>query len=345
MSRPSAYDAAFASLFPGGTALFGHATAHAEERLEAALWIVCDVDLGTGATPLELRQRQLEDPHLELLSTTQLQAWEIERPREAGLIDAACPVSGERATLETVRAPAGDLRPGGFLVARSLPRGEARFALLGSAPVLEAEAERDFEMLLADLAVGSAPELLWRRVGGRLASAAWSWVEEREHTREGEPVQDVHVVYGLPDVARTLEALDADPELDRDGAQDDDETAVWRWRATAPAQPPRPLPQEPGVRWELCDEDSANPPVRARIEVGLHDDDLWLFAPTEERLQDAESELARRLPGLLGDQPERFVDHPSIMRRWQRDRFERSIQNLPLRLQRLDTEPGARFAA
>ncbi len=127
--------------------------------------------------------------------------------------------------------------------------------------------------------------------------------------------------------------------------QDDDETAVWLWRATGPTQPPSPLPPEPGVRWELCDEDRANPPVRARIEVRLYDEDLWLFAPTEKRLQDAESELARRLPGLLGDRRERFVDHPSTMRRWQRERFERSIQLLPSRLRRPDAQPRARLAA
>lgn len=266
--------------------------------------------------------------------------------RGAGLIQATCPVSGEVATLETVRAPSGGVRPGCLLVARSVPRPEGRLTLLGAAPAVEADAERDFEALLAELAAGpEEPELLWRHRGGRLASAAWSWIEERDHTLDGELVQDVHVVYALPDLRRALDALDADTEFDRLRAQDDEETAVWHWVATGPTQPTITPSPEPGVRWELCEEDRADPPARARIEVGLYDHDLWLFAPTVRRLLDAEAELTHRLSGLLGERAERYIDHPSIVRRWQRERFERSIRLLPPRLRRPAGEPRTRAAA
>jgi hypothetical protein len=127
--------------------------------------------------------------------------------RGAGLLDVSCPLTGQSARLETVRPPAGDPAPGRFVVARSVPRANGIYALLGRAPIVDPRAHHDFEELLEQLACEvPEPERCWREQGGALAAAAWNWPEEREHTREGDIVQSHFVSFNIPDTGAAIRA-------------------------------------------------------------------------------------------------------------------------------------------
>jgi hypothetical protein len=151
---PDGYEGAFGEFYGRDTSAFGWTGPSVEERLEAELWIVCDCDPGAGETLLDsARHDSREHPAaLEALAGSRIRPWCIQALRGAGLIDARCPISGEAATLETVRAPAGEPAPGRVLVARSVPPGEGRFALLGCVPVVEPQVKGDFCDVLAQLA-------------------------------------------------------------------------------------------------------------------------------------------------------------------------------------------------
>lgn len=352
-------EGAFSELFLSGV-WFGFETAAPDQRLDAALWIACDGELCEG-TVAPLRRRAEEGGPLpeqqawaDALAESSMRAWRIESVSELGLLDAVCPLSGEAAQLELVRAPMGDPAPGRLLVARSLPRPEGRFALLGMAPVVEPDAQQDFERLLERIeADADSPEDAWRRFGGELLHAAWSWPEQRQRTAEGEPVIEHHVVLAVPDGDALLDELSADPELTERGA--DWEALCWDWRPAgpttgtqtkgsaetreggsaerkegdkAPGESAAASPPELGVRWALCPEDRADPPVRARLELQVEDDELWLFAVTESRLRAAEAALRERFAGVLGEELERDHDLPEISRRWQRERLATLCRDL-----------------
>jgi len=327
---PSCYDRAFAELFEGGSDLFGHATARLRDRLEAALWIVCEGELCEGPPPLHRHlSASAEDAATSALSASQIRVWRLEHLREAGLIEARCALGGSRAELETVRPPTGEAAPGRILVARSVPRPDGRFALLGHPPVVEEEAHADFERLLEEVGSGSAePAEVGRHHGLILLRAAWCWMEEREHTIEGEQVADRHLAFSLGDAPAAVTALEADPEVERSGDFDDGDTLAWDLRGGGrPASPP-PMPAERGVRWVLCEEDRRDPPVRAQIEVDLKEGEIWLFAPSESRIRVAERELRSRLGPLLGEERHRHLDVPDVARRWQRESMERVLAEL-----------------
>lgn len=322
---PRCLEDAFAELFHS-SAWFGFETAAADVRLEAALWIACDGKLCEGLPPPLGRVAEDGGPDpeqgawAEALGGSRTRAWRVERVGEAGLLDAVCPLSGERAQLELVRAPMGEPEPGRLLVARSLPRPEGRFALLGMAPVVVPEAQAEFEALLERVrADAESADEAWRLHGGELLRAAWCWPEEHLHTVEGDPVEEHHVALALPDREAAVAALRADPEMQAGGLSDD-EVLTWDWRGQPRAPEPAAMPQRPGVRWRLCDEDSADPPLLAMLELRVEDEELWIFAPTEARLGEAEALLRGRFTGLLGEELERDHEGPDVIRRWQRER-------------------------
>jgi hypothetical protein len=246
------------------------------------------------------------------------------------VLDALCPLGTGRARLETSRSPEGGLPPGAFIVARSVPLGPHRWALLGRAPVVPREVVADFDALLATL---EAPRgEFWRVHGGVLARAAWAWPEERRHTIDGELVRHSLVAIELRELDGALAALDRDGELEPD-LLDEASVPGWRWRWDPPA--PRPPAAEPGVRLELCPEDADPRPALARVEVDLEARELWLFAPTPGRLALAEQLLRDRLGAAVGEVKARDVDWPEVMPRWRRLRWERALDRLAPSLRRL----------
>ncbi len=167
----------FAEFYDGGIAAFGNDGPSPEEALEAYLWFVHDCPLPTGETPLwRLRQRS-PGRAVELLARSELRAWRLESVADACNLTALCPLGTGRVRLEAARSPAGQLGPGAIVVARSVPLGPERWALLGRAPVVEASVAAEFQALLASL---HAPRgEFWRVHGGVLARAATAWPGER----------------------------------------------------------------------------------------------------------------------------------------------------------------------
>lgn len=324
---PSCYERAFAELFQGGSGFFGHGTARLRERLEAALWIVCDGELCEGTPgPLERRlSAAADDPGARDLAASELRVWRLVRLRGAGLIEARCALSDAPVELEAVRPPSGEAAPGRLLVARSLPRPGGRFALLGRPPVVEEDAEPDFERLLEEVRAASPePAEAGRSRGPALLSAALCWMEERQHTAEGELVAERHLTFSPVDVPAAAAALDAEPDLERAETLEEDLIA-WEFRGSERQPSPASMPRELGVRWVLCEEDRCDPPVLASIELRRSEAELWLFAPSERRVEAAERTLRSRLGRLLGEVVDRYTDYPDTQRRWQRESVERVL--------------------
>lgn len=236
----------------------------------------------------------------------------------------------ERARLELAREPVGVIRRGAFVVARSVPLGPQRWALLGRPVVVEPSVAADFETLLAALEAPLGE--FWRVHGGVLAHAAWAWPEECERTIEGEIVQTSLSAYGVTEIDLLVGALDADDELAYVGRLDDGcDRWHWMWNPPAPLTPAPEL----GVRFELCSEDRGPRPYLVELDVDASTSELWMSALTPTRFALAERLLRARFGTLLGPLLSLHVDHRSELPRWKQLRLERAIVRL---------EPGRRAA-
>ena len=314
---PDWYLARFAEFYDGGIEAFGRAGPGADLCLDAHLWFLLDCPLDSADTPLHGIRQRATGRAAELLARSELRAWRIVSIDDAGMLGALCPLGTGRAQLDTVRRPLGDLRTGAILVARSVPIGPRRWALLGRAPVVDRAAVADFEALLAEL--GAPRGEFWRVHGGVLARAALAWPEDREHTIDGGTVEGAIAAFRLTDPAAAVAALARDPEFsDRDR-----EAGLERWNWLWDPPRARPAGNERGVRYKLCEEDAATRPFVARIVVDLDERDLWLLAPTPARLALAERLLAGRLGAALGEVTLRELAPPHVVPRWKRVAFER----------------------
>jgi len=337
------YLARFAEFYDGGLAAFGLSGPGADARLDAHLWFLLDCPLDSSATPLHRLRQRATGRAVELLARSELRAWRIESVNDAGPLGALCPLGTGRAWLETIRLPLGELRAGVILVARSVPIGPRRWAVLGRAPVVDSAAIADFDALLASL---DAPRgEFWRVHGGVLARAALAWPVDREHTVDGAVVEGSVAAFRLSDPAAVVAALERDPELEGGGSPDA-EAGILRWNWLWDAPLPRLPGDEPGVRYQLCDEDATTRPCLTRILVDLEAPELCLVAPTPGRLALAERLLADRLGRALGELTLREVDPPNVVPRWSRATFERDLgRRLPSARRALRSSGGARRAA
>jgi hypothetical protein len=332
--EPDWYEARFGEFYDGGVEAFGPAGPGLEARLDAELWFLLDCPLDSGDTPLHRMRQRASGRAAELLARSELRAWRIEAIDGAGVLGVLCPLGTGRALLESVRRPLGSVAPGAMLVARSVPLGPARWALLGRAPVVDRDAVGAFD---ASLAVLDSPRgEFWRVHGGVLARASWAWPEDREHTVDGEVVCGSVSAFALSDPTSVVAALGGDDELEQEGGAVGGVLRwVWRW------DPPRARAvwREPGVRYTLCDEDAAERPFLARIVIDLEAREACLLAPTPSRLALAERLLAARLGDALGARTLHQIDPPSIVPRWKRAGFERDP--VPLRRARRAREGWA----
>ena len=334
--HPEWYRARFGELYDGGVDAFGSGGPDLEARLDAELWFLLDCPLDGGAdTPLHGIRQRASGRAVELLARSELRAWRIESVDGAGLLAALCPLGSGRARLETARRPLGELRPGAIVVARSVPIGPGRWALLGRAPVVDRDAAADFNALFSLL--DSPRGEFWRVHGGVLARAAWAWPEDREHTLDGEIVQGSMATFRVADSDAAVAALERDSELEPvdgpflgspdvplPGPQDAPAGLLrWSWRWHPPR--PRGCRPERGIRYTLCHEDAARRPFLARVVLDLHVPDLCLFAPTPARLALAERLLTSRLGDALGGLTLRQIDPPTVVPRWRRAGFERDL--------------------
>jgi hypothetical protein len=323
--------AQFAELYDGGLEAFGLLGPSDVELLEAHLWFLLDCPLPSGETPLWRARRESTGQAIEMLARSELRAWRVESAPGPRLLSAVSPLDASHARLELARDPAGDVEPGSVVVARSVPVGPERWALLGAVPVVAPEVVGEFEQLLTSL---DAPRgEIWRVHGGVIARAALGWPEEREHTLEGELVADMFLVFELRDGTAARRTLDADPEFDRrleDGSSD---AMGWRWRWDPPAA--RPPAAEPGVRFKLCREDEAELPWLADINIWEGDGELSLTAATRRRLGIAARLLHDRLGESLGPLTGVRAEPPEIMPRWKRLRLRDTFDRLSPQLRRV----------
>jgi SEC-C motif-containing protein len=310
--------ARFAEIYDGGLDAFGPLGPDSAERLDAQLWFLLDCPLPHGQTPLWHMRLHKIGRSAELLARSELRAWRIESVDGAGVLGARCPLGTGPARLEGVRHPVGEPAPGAFVVARSVPLGPERWALLGRAPVVEPTAVRDFGALLASL--DAPPGEFWRVHGGVLARAAWAWPEWREHTGDGEIVTRSLASIVLADPAAAIAALEEDPELEPAEADPDGSSRSWHWRWDPPAR--RAPMADAGVRFRVCDEDAGPRPRLALIDVDAGEPRLWVLAPTPARLALAERLLRDRLAASLGPVELRDFLAPSRIPRWLRARPE-----------------------
>jgi hypothetical protein len=310
----------FAEFYDGGIDAFGMSGPDRLEMRDAQLWFLLDCPLPDGQTPLWRRRRESSGRASELLSRSEMRAWRIESVEGSGLIGALCPLGGGAARLEFAHSPVGDPREGSFVVARSVPIGPQRWALVGRPVVVEPSVVADFETLLATL--GAPLGEFWRVHGGVLAHAAWAWPQEREHTIEGETVQPSLSAFDLRDAGALAAAFEADAELVSDGTSDD---GCERWRLRGPSAARVAPESELGVRFELCDEDRAPDRCLVELDIDRETGQLWMSALTPMRFAVAERLLRRRFGPLIGSLRSLDVDHRSELPRWKRLRLERVI--------------------
>ena len=87
----------------------------------------------------------------------------------------------------------------------------------------------------------------------------------------------------------------------------------------APVVPAVEPPDEPGVIWELCEEDAGDPPVLGELTVSPAEGDVSLSAPSEPHME----RLVAALPAsLLGELESDDVDLPDVLPRVRRERLE-----------------------
>jgi hypothetical protein len=314
VQHPHWYHARFAEIYDGGVEAFGPLGPDPMQRMAAELWFLLDCPLPDVHTPLWQMLSHNTLRAGELLARSELRAWRVASVVDDDGLVAICPRTGARVRLELVRAPAGAARPDCYLVARSVPLGPERWALLGPAPVVDAAAERDFEALLGSL--GAPLAEFWRVHGGVLLRAASAWPETRAHTAEGELVCGSLSALELVDREAVLAALTTDVELtpSADGAH------TWDWRWDPPAfRTPR---AEPGVRYHLCADDGGEVPRLAVVDIESDHDSLWIMAPTPRRLALAERLLRARLGDGIGRVLSRDFLAPSVIPRWRRERVD-----------------------
>jgi hypothetical protein len=159
--------------YDGGLAAFGPIGPTPAELLEAELWFLHDCPLPSGETPLWRARRERTGRAIELLSRSELRAWRIEAIDGPRRLTVVCPLGSGGARVELARDPAGFAVPGAVVVARSVPVGPERWALLGGSPVVGPTSAREFERLLSSL---DAPRgELWCVHGGMIVRAAWTW--------------------------------------------------------------------------------------------------------------------------------------------------------------------------
>jgi SEC-C motif len=313
--------------YAGGIDAFGMLGPTRAELLTAELWFLLDCPLPSGETPIALRRRQHPGRITEMLARSTLRAWRVLSAGPGSGFTALCALGTGRARIEAVSTVSGELRRGAVVVGRSVSLGPERWALIGTARVVEPSVSGEFGALLSSLDAPRGEE--WRVHGGVVAAAAWAWPEERVVTIDGEVVEGSCVRYLVTEPDEVRSRLEADPELTWRGESDDDGALMWQWRWDAPA--PRPPLAERGVRYELCDEDAAEEPYLVEVDFDPYRDELWLFAPTPERLALARRLMRDRLGSRLAAVISFDVEPPECMPRWKR--------------LRLDTVGGRRLAA
>lgn len=271
------------------------------------LWLVCDEPVVGGRTALEAVSGSQPAEVDRWLRRSSLAGWWM---RGCELPLAATPWRAEEPLLLHCRQePLGALTDGGLLIGRGVEVRDGHVALIGRPVVVE------------DAVVGDVVSVL-NRAPSQALFAALRWPEWREHTAEGERVQSCYRSYSLADPQAAIAALREDSiasERDVVGYWEDDVTfAIHGPRVTTIIKPA----PEPGVVWDLCDEDCGDDVVLGELTISPADAELHLTAPTRsrgDRLIELLPPVVRaQLGALLSDD----LDAPDGVPRMSRMRLE-----------------------
>lgn len=202
----------------------------------------------------------------------------------------------------------GELDDGALVIACTAPVAAGHRAIVGRPVVVDPDVVDEVLVVLA-----SAPE--------DALLAALRWPEEREFTAEGDLVQQHFRRYALPRPAVALELLRgsaAAVQADVLGYYEDD--VCFHLDGPVPGEVCAP-DAEPGVIWELCDEDRRDPPQLGEVTVSPADEELSLSAPSARRMDALIAALPAgldaELDGLMSDD----VDVPDVLPRVRRERL------------------------
>jgi SEC-C motif len=233
-------------------------------------WLVCDAPVIGGRTPLEALAAEPR-PTDAALRRSSIGGWWARGT--AFPLRATHWRHEEPLSLHSRHEPFGALHDGALLVGRGVEVGDGQVALVGRPVVVDDDAVDDVLALLH-----AGPD--------RALCAALRWPEVREHTADGELVQQCFRRYELPDPGAAVGLLRAAPSVTEDLEvvtywDDDVAFKVFGSPIAEVVEPPR----ETGVIWELCDEDKGDPPLLGEIIVSSDDRELTLSAPTRSRVE------------------------------------------------------------
>lgn len=266
-------------------------------------WLVCHAQVIDGRTPIDATREPL--PIDERLRESSIGGWWVRGSQ--------FPVAATRwreeapLTLHCAREPLGALTEGALLVARSIDVSDGNVALIGSPVIVDEQAVSDMLALL-------------HRAADKALCAALRWPERRTHTAAGEIVRQRFRHYRLLDADTALGVLRGNPDCVEHSELltywDDD--VVFKVHGARIGQAVEPL-NEPGVIWELCDEDAADPPILGELTISPEEDEVSLSAPSERHME----RLVAALPAsLLGELESDDVDLPDVLPRVRRERLE-----------------------
>lgn len=164
-------------------------------------------------------------------------------------------------------------------------------------------------------------EVLTKRPGDALF-AALRWPEWREHTAEGDLVQQCHRCYSLTDPEVAIGALQAHPLASaRDIAGYWEGDVTFAIAGPSVVEPVEPTPQ-PGVRWDLCAEDRQSPRVLGEVTISPDDEELHVTAPTRSRVEPALDALPAAVTEGVGELKYEDIDAPDVLPRMSRERLD-----------------------
>jgi hypothetical protein len=248
-----------------------------------------------------------DGPVAEQLRASAIGAWWA---RDAAWPVAATPWDREEAVrLHARHEPFGTLQDGALVVGRAVEVAPGHLAMIGRPIVVDGDAVSDVLGVLH-----RAPE--------QALFAALRWPEHRTHTAEGALVQHCirwHAVEdpeGVIGLLREADRAQEHPDV-MTSFEDDVEFRVvgaGRTQVVTPAA-------EPGVVWELCDEDLADPQTLGDVTVSVEECEVALSAPTSERVERLFAALPAAVQASLGAISHEDLDLPEVLPRMRRERL------------------------
>ncbi|MGI8730153.1 MAG: YecA family protein [Solirubrobacteraceae bacterium] len=280
-------------------------TVSADEAAWLDTWLVCHAPIIDECTPVEATTTvSAVDAQLRDSSICGWWARSNEFPVAATHWRFEEPV-----TLHSRHDPFGTLTEGALVIARGSDTGSGHVALVGQPVVVHEDAVGDVLALL-------------HRAPDQALCAALRWPEERTHTAHGELVQHCFRRYELSDPDAAIALLRSTKGI----TEQTDVVTYWeddvQFEIAGPAIAGTVTPpDEPGVRWELCKEDTTDPPQLGEIVICPSERELELNAATHDRAQRLVTALPAELRDSLGEMTQDELDMPDVMSRISRVRI------------------------